>query len=680
MRLEGSALVELLARPASVAVVGASADPRRLSGRPLDYLKRLGYAGRIYAVNARADLPGVTTVRSLLELEPGSVDVALVALPAEGVVAALRQAEEIGARAAVVIASGFEDRDGPARRDLDRLAASSTLRIIGPNCVGTLGVAASSYLTFSSVLLQDVPRPGRVGLVTQSGALGNSLLQSLIRRHVGLNQWFSTGDETDTGAIELATGLLERQDVDAVGMFLEGVTDRHWLGRLESVLRSTGKPLFLLKAAHSESGRMAAAGHTGRVVGSADASEAILAQAGVRQVASLAELADALVVAGANPGLLRTALPSVSLVSVSGAAGVIGADRVAQDPRLRMAAVAGEHLPLDDRLRPQNPLDVPFINETGVFTDAVGAMGTSRSVDIVVGVESSLAHDREELVAKVVAAPAAPVVLTSLSEDDTMPAHLTEALRGAGIAYLPTVDRAVRAIALCAAAPTGDTEPEHDHTSPADLRGIEWVADRLPDDLPWVRWRVLADEPAVDLAVPPYVVKAAGRTILHRTELGAVRVVRTADEAVEAVEAVRAVCRRYGDAVMVQDLAPDGFEVLVSVLDDPEFGPVAFVRPGGTLAELMSGQAVVWSGWPERRRLDVLRASRIGELLESYRGGKRYDIEELSRVVSQALAAVAGGLEFLELNPVIVHENGISLVDAAGRPATTNSPEGAASA
>ncbi|MEO3861455.1 acetate--CoA ligase family protein [Acrocarpospora sp. B8E8] len=673
MRLEGSALVELLARPASVAVVGASADPQRLSGRPLDYLKRLGYAGRLYAVNARADLPDVATVRTLLDLEPGSIDVALVAVPAPGVVAALRQAEEIGVRAAVVIASGFEDRDGPARRDLDRLAASSKLRIIGPNCVGTMGVAASSYLTFSSVLLQDLPRPGTIGLVTQSGALGNSLLQSLIRRHVGLNQWFSTGDETGTGAIELATGLLELQDVDAVGMFLEGVTDRQWLGPLESALRSTGKPLFVLKAAHSESGRMAAAGHTGRVVGSADASEAILAHAGVRQVGSLAELADALVVAGVNPGLPRAERPSVSLVSVSGAAGVIGADLVAQDSRLRMAEVTGENLPLDARLHPQNPLDVPFINETGVFTDAVTTMSTSRSVDIVVGVESSLAHDREELVAKVVAAPpAAPVVLTSLSEDDIMPAHLTEALRGAGIAYLPTVDRAVRAIALCAAE---NTEQDTSHPSSSDLRGIEWVAGRLPDDLPWVRWRMLADEPAV----PPYVVKAAGRTILHRTELGAVRIVRTAEEAAEAVDAVQAVCLRYDDAVMVQDIAPDGFEVMVSVADDPEFGPVAFVRPGGTLAELMSGQAVIWSGWPERRRLEVLRGSRIGELLVSYRGGKRYDVEELSRVVSQALAAVAGDLEFLELNPVIVHESGVSLVDAAGRP-RPNSPEGAASA
>lgn len=674
MRLEGGDLVEKLANPTSVAVVGASADPSRLSGRPLDYLTRLGYAGRLYAVNARADLPGIETVRTLRDLPHGSVDVALVAVPARGVVSALADAESIGARAAVVIGSGFEDRDGEARRELDAFARDSQLRIIGPNCVGTVGVAASSYLTFSSVLLQDVPHSGRVGLVTQSGALGNSLLQTLIRRHVGLNQWFSTGNEVDAGAIELATGLLHRDGVDAVGLFLEGVTDADWLGRLEVALRETGKPMFVLKAAQSASGRQAAAGHTGRIVGSSDASDAILAELGVRPVATVADLADALVVAGVYPDLARTVRPAVALISVSGAAGVIGADRVAQADRLALATLDPNEVNLDERLHVSNPLDVPFINETEVFTDTVTAVASTSNVDVVVAVESSLAHDREQLVAKIAgSSPSVAMVLTSLSEDDQIPPNLTRQLSEAGIAYLPTVERAVLAIAACSApvtAPSGPEASEH-HPAEEDLRGLEWAVDRLPDSLPWAPWQILdADSDVSDAAGRlgiPLVVKAAGRTIVHRTELGAVRFVRDRADLEQSIRAVRDVCVEHADGVMLQGAAAPGFEVLVSVVRDPEFGSVAFVRPGGTLAELMSGQTVLWSGWADKRNLEVLRRSRVGELLASYRGGTAYDVEALAQVLNVCLAAVARDLTFLEMNPVIVHEHGVTLVDAVAR-------------
>jgi acetate---CoA ligase (ADP-forming) len=683
MRLEGRDLVNLLASPRSVAVIGASSDPGRLSGRPLHYLTSLGFSGSLYAVNARADLPGVPTVRTVSDLPAGEVDVALVALPAASVVGALREAEAIGVRAAVVIGSGFEDRQGAARQELDRFATESEMRLIGPNCVGTLGVDSASYLTFSSVLQQDVPRPGRIGLVTQSGALGNSLLQTLIRRHVGLHQWFSTGNEVDAGAIELTVGLLERPGVNAVGVFLEGVTDASWLGRLDTVMRETGKPLFVLKAAHSASGRKAAAGHTGRVVGSSDASDAILTEMDVRLVSTIGELADALVLAGASPQLRTTVRPRVAVVSVSGAAGVIGADRVAQDARVAMAE-PHPGLPLDPRLHVANPLDVPFIGETGVFSDALIAVGSSPGVDVVVAVESSLAHERDELVAKLVAAQTAvPLVLTSLSEDDPIPRELTRQLSEGGIAYLPTVERAISAVGVTAARDrrpvaalsSDDRGASDEHAGAGVLRGLEWVADRLPAGTPWAEWRVLTsseDNAGADAARAsfglPIVVKAAGRTIEHRTDLGAVAVARSDAELADALIRVGEVCAAHGDAVMLQVVAAPGFELLVAVMDDPEFGPVAYVRPGGTFAEMLSGQAVVWHGWPRERRRDVLARSRVGELLTNYRGGPRYDLEALEALVSDCLDAVAGHeLAFLELNPVLVHARGVTLIDAVGR-------------
>jgi acyl-CoA synthetase (NDP forming) len=166
-------------------------------------------------------------------------------------------------------------------------------------------------------------------------------------------------------------------------------------------------------------------------------------------VPTLSALADALVVAGTAPALMRITRPRVAMISISGAAGVIGSDRLAGQDRLATAGVdaaAAAHLAgrLDSRLHPTNPLDVPFIDDTAAFAGAIGAFADSGVADVVLAVESGLAHDRQERAAKLLSGPRdAAIVLTSLSEDDQVPADVAESLALAGIAYLPTVERAI---------------------------------------------------------------------------------------------------------------------------------------------------------------------------------------------------------------------------------------------
>ncbi|MGH3757545.1 acetate--CoA ligase family protein [Actinophytocola sp.] len=674
MSINGADLVRLLAAPSCVAVVGASDDSRKPAARPISYLRRHGFRGRVVPVSSRrAEVGGVPAVRSLTELPHGSVDVAMIVLPASLVPAALEDAAAAGVAAAVVISSGFEVHTGDNRRRLDEAVDPARTRVIGPNCVGTLAVRTAAYLTFSSVLLDAAPQPGRVGLVTQSGALGNSLLQTLMHRHVGISQWISTGNEADVGALELVTGLLGQPDIDAVGLFLEGITDRRWLPALENALRDTGKQLFVLKAANSTAGRQAAAGHTGRVVGSAQVARAILAEIGAYEVPDLGALADALAVNDIRRQLPLYTTPRVCVVSVSGAAAVIAADRINQHPQLQLATVDSSDTGLlagrlDPRLAPTNPVDVPFLDETGVFVDTIDSYAVPEISDLVVAIESGLAHDRAILASRLADGDAkVPVVLTSLSEADPVGEPAAATLAAAGVAYLPTVERAVDALSLRpGAVPATSVEPDgHAH-------GLEWVAARMPADFPLASWRLVADEHAARLAGDdlgfPLVMKAAGRTIEHRSELGAVRVVRDSAALGEAFAAIRAVCDAHGDAVVAQRWAPGGFELMVSAIRDPEFGPVALVRPGGVLAEHLVGQAALWGGWDARRRLAVLRHSTIGELLDGYRGGPVYDVEALNELVSTALHAVDTELSFLEINPTIVGESGVVVVDALARP------------
>jgi acyl-CoA synthetase (NDP forming) len=363
-------------------------------------------------------------------------------------------------------------------------------------------------------------------------------------------------------------------------------------------------------------------------------------------------------------------------VSISGAAGVIGSDRVAAHPRLALAAIDEPSATLlrsrlDARLAPANPLDVPFLDDTAAFADAISGLAATSAVDVVLAVESGLAHDRPELTAKLTAAtgPAA-IILTSLSEDDQIPAAAAGALARNGIAYLPSIERAVDAVAACARPVTSPVPPQTDE---AGVEGMEWAASRLPATFPWARWRVVATageaaDAAADLGLP-LVLKAAGRTITHRSEAGAVRIVRERHELADGFASLAGICTRYSDAVIAQELAPPGFELMMAAIRDAEFGPLVFVRPGGTYAETMTGQAVLWSGWPASRREQVLRDSPVGRLLDGYRGGRRYDLGEVSALASALLAAVAQDMRFIEINPVIVDVNGVRVVDLIARAA-----------
>ena len=227
MSIVGFDLVRLLAAPTHVAIVGASQDPRKPAGRPVDYMQRYGYQGRLTPVTSRVTvLGGLPTVSQLSDLEPGSVDVALLTLPSPLVLEALRDAEQLGVQAAIVIGSGFEDRASQIRIDIDRFACESDIRIIGPNCLGSLAMAHSAFLTFSSVVATEQPRLGRIGMVTQSGALGNSLLQTLIRRQRGPR---ALGEHRRRGRRRRDRAChrhAERPSIDAVGLFLEGITRR----------------------------------------------------------------------------------------------------------------------------------------------------------------------------------------------------------------------------------------------------------------------------------------------------------------------------------------------------------------------------------------------------------------------------------------------------------------------
>lgn len=676
MPIRGEELVRVLSEPVSVAVVGASADLRAPAGRPLAYLLRHGFRGTIIAVNPRhTEIAGHPSVPSIDQIPQQSVEAAIINLPALSVPQAVADLDAIGVKAAIVISSGFEQQDSVPRRALLEVLASTDLRLIGPNCVGVMSPNSGTHLNFSSVLQQEEVRTGRVALVTQSGALGNSLLLSLTRRGAGVAHWFSTGDELNTGVLELVAGLLARDDVDGIGVFLEGITDLEWLDQVQQRQRETRKPIFVLKAAKTDVGRIAAGGHTGRVVGSSDASFAILSEAGLTEVPTLEALADVLVcldVLGSVPG------DRLGVISVSGATGVLLADSAQRARTLHMAELGPEErtrlqAEIDPRIHAANPLDVPFLNETPVFARAIIAFIGSGACDELVAVESSLAHDREQLTEHLIRERATeiPVVLTYLCPDDPIPVPLVRRLAQHRVAVVPTPERAVEALDRLRGVLT-DTRPPTEEAVPASdpIMGMEQIAE-LPDAdrLPWAKWLIVASAQEARDAVHDLggtvVVKAAGRTLAHRSDVGAVRLHVDSETIDAAYRDVEAICCPACDRVMVQQQVASGFEILLAGLHDPEYGPVVLLRPGGVLAELLRDQIVMWGHWPRETWWEKLTEARIGQILTGYRGGQRYDVQGLLNLVAQTLSLMeANQLAFIEFNPVILRPTEVKIVDA----------------
>jgi acetate---CoA ligase (ADP-forming) len=671
--LAGTELVELLSAPASIAIVGASSDLTSTSGRPLAHLLRYGYPGRIVPINPKRDeVGGVPAFASVSEIEPGSIDVAMVLLAARLAPAAVEELASVGVKATITIASGV---DAEGRQRLERVAESG-MRIIGPNCLGGFATASSSFLITSSVVGRRRPATGSIALVMQSGAMGNLTMISLLDRSVGISHLISTGDEVDVSGLELVTGLLYRPEVSVVGMFMEGLGRLDWLAALAAAIEETGKQVIVLKAARTDAGRLAASGHTGRVVGSADVSLAVMREAGIEIVDSMGALADALVassVLGPLPGR------RVAIASVSGGAGVLAADALRSSENLEVAEFSADPA-LQARLggrvtELQNPLDMP-VWDTLEFAGWANAVATSPHVDAVVVAEAGFMTDETVLSQEIAnyAERRAPTIIVPLAETSVLPEGVVQRLAECGVAVMPSVERAISALDVVAGRrpeePDGSAPTPHDHET--DVLGLEELARVLGDGWPWAEYVVTSDLGEATSAAReigfPVVVKAAGRTLHHRSDTGAVSVGVTEGRLPTEFNRILALAAASGDEVMVQQQVDKCSEVMVSGFLDPETGPVAIVRPGGTLTELVSKQAIVWGGWsPEARRRHI-NDSIVGTLLGGYRDTRAGDLPRLADLVDRVLAALKDNkVTFIEFNPVLVGATGIVLVDALGR-------------
>lgn len=409
-----TSVADLYFRPKSVVVYGASMDPDKLSGRPLAYLHRFGFPGKIYAVNPRREeVQGVKSYPDVASI-PDQVDLAVIVVPVHAVLDAVRACASAGVRAATIFASGFAEQDDAGRElqaELKEIATTTGIRILGPNCLGSFSAPDKAFATFSTAFDGEGERPDSpVALVSQSGAVGTFTYSTINKYGLGARYYANTGNEADLTSVDFLSALVDKPDVEILMGHLEGVKDLDALRALTAKAAAADKPLLLLKSGRTAAGARAVDKHTASVAGDDHLFNEILAENGAVRVESMQSWADTvLAFSDRRPVSGR----KLSIVTLSGGAGALAADH-AVDLGLSVdtwnssedrEALASQ-LPAFASVK--NPIDLTgaMINDLGLLASGLDVVERNADTDAVLVVLGNADKGSEEIVQALVAAHA----------------------------------------------------------------------------------------------------------------------------------------------------------------------------------------------------------------------------------------------------------------------------------
>ena len=675
----------------SVAVVGASDRPGSLGRLPVEFLQRYGYAGRILPVRPDgapvAGLPSYASVRECRR-EHGPVDLAMVMVAAPRVLAAVQDCAEAEVPVAVICTSGFAEtgEEGAAlQAEVVRAAHEGGVRLVGPNCIGSVGVATGQVSSFSPLFSGERTElvAGAVGFVSQSGALGYGAVSLAFERGLGLGWVVNTGNEADVSAVEVMGALSREPGCRGLLAYLETLGDFEGL----RAVAATGTPVAVLKAGRSDAGARAAASHTGALAAGDRVVGAALRQLGIVRVDDVDELLD---VGEVMTVQHRPRGRRVAVVTTSGGSGILAADAV-EAHGLEMAALSEQTLAVLDEIVPAfgstaNPVDVTaaVMSNASLFDRTLDVIADDPGVDLIVACFCVLTGtDVDDVVAslaRVAERSGIPVLAVRTGADHLAP-QAGARMRAAGIPCYPTPARAVRAASALVQFSSPPASPSSApaahavnavhavHAVPRAGAGEQEMKALLSAaGIPVPGGRVAASAADAAAAVADVggraVFKAVVPGLLHKSDAGGVIVGVTAEEAAPAWEKVASL----GGEVLVEEMVSGGVEALVGLAPSP-LGTVLTVGVGGVLTEVLHDVALRVLPVGRDDVEAMIDETRLGALLAGVRGAAPADREALVEAVlrvCEVTQAWPQGFE-LDLNPVtaLATGNGVRVLDAA---------------
>lgn len=696
-----------LLSPRAIAVVGASERHGSAGRLVLENLRHLGYQGRVYAVHPKyrevLGFPCYPDLRSL----PGPVDSVAVLLAAEKVLPTLEAAVEVGARAAWVLASGFAEAgpEGKARQEeLARFAAQSGLLVCGPNCIGVANLV--DRVATYSVALSPATRAGGVSAVVQSGAICLGLANAA---RFGFRYLISSGNEAVLDSADYLDHLVQDPQTKVILAFLEGIRSPQKFVAAAQAAAEAGKPILVVKVGRSEAAQRAVQAHTGSLAGSDAVCDAAFRRLGVVRLDTLDELLEAAEL------FLTCPLPQgegVGLLTLSGGQIGLVAD-LAADLGLQFPPFSAEALAALERILPPftniaNPLDAwgsgdlestyPACVEVVSREEGIHLLAVSRDTPPAVAqreVEQSLAV--AEAAVRATRETGKPVLVFS-NLSTTFHPQVQQVLEEGSVPYLQGTRETLRAVQAfvryatfqrkrlapvevgCPSPPDLPVWRERLQGRQGALSEVEARALLASYGIPGPR-EAVARTPQEAVARArhigfPVVLKVLSPDILHKTEIGGVRVGLRDDAAVaQAFQEVMEAARHHHpqarlEGVLVQEMVPpDAVEVILGVLRDPDFGPAVVFGSGGILVELLKDSALRLPPLSREEALEMIQETRGAKLLRGFRGRPPADVDALADTLvrlSQLAVDLGDVVQALDINPLMVlpQGQGVRAVDA----------------
>ena len=681
--------------PKSVAIIGASENPNKVGGRPVHYLDKFGFTGKIFPINpSRTEIQGHRCYKGLGDL-PEAPEMVIVAVAGDNAIGAVEDCAKAGVKIAVVMASGFGEVDAVEGKAKERAMVATAhkhgMRIVGPNSQGLANFGTGAIASFSTMFMDMDRASGHVAMLSQSGALSTVPVGFLRERGIGVRHTHATGNDADITVGELAIAVAEDPEVKLMLLYLESIPEKKYLEELAAVAQGRDLPIIALKSGRSEAGRQAAQSHTGALANEDRVVDAFFEHHGIWRAPDMRGLVEAtdLYLKGWKPKGRR-----LVAISNSGAVCVMTAD-AATSVGMPMAKLAPE---TDAKLKgilpsfatTTNPIDLTaaLLSNSRLFGDILPVIATDPAADaFLIGVPVAGPGYDVEAFSRDAAAFAKqtgkPLVVAATQKS------VAQQFEANGTTVFPTEVEAVTALhqflahrelmARVAARKTtlppspsvavGDnTEMLNEADSLAVLaaRGIAVVPHRLCHS----RAEAIA---AFEAIGGPVVVKGCSADIAHKSELGLVKLnVAVREDAGDVYAEMEAIIRKEGarfDGVIVGAMAKGRREMMIGAHRDPVFGPVVVVGDGGKYVEVFRDTALLLPPFAADDVKAALAKLRIAPLFAGVRGEEAMDIDALADAVvkiGDLMQDESAKVVSIDLNPVLLDSagKGCVVVDA----------------
>lgn len=678
-----TSLAQPLLEPRSVAIVGASDDPSKPTGRPQRFLAQAGYQGATYLVNPRRDtVQGVRAWPSLSAL-PEVPDHVYVMTGADAAVEAVGEAARLGVPVVTVLASGFAEEGATGREREDRLrAAAGATRVVGPSSLGVVNPRSGVLLTGNAAFGEPDTPCGGIFVASQSGSVIGALVSRARGRGIGFAGLVSTGGEADLSLGEICSATLDDPEITSYALFLESLRHAGHLAAFAAAAQRAGRPVAVYKLGRSDEAAALAVSHTGALAGEDSEADAFFRECGFARVTIFEGLVEAPALLERIPAASGRRTPRVGVVTTTGGGAAIMVDQLA----LRGLTIQQPSRDLVERMNADVAHSlIVDLGLAGARHDIVASslrlMQDSGEFDLVVFVIGSSARLNPELAVQAIAerggGHVVPVVGFALPEAPDAAALLA----ASGVPAFRTPETCADAVAAAFGRRVATIDPARGFGPPS---GQSLVLDEL------VSAELLGLPTAASVAVKlaslddpielpfgfPVVVKALSDRLPHKTEVGGVVL------DVRDVAGIRAAARRIVaevarrapgvvlDRVLVQEMAPRGVaEALVGYRRSADVGPVVVLSTGGVLAELYDDSAVRLAPVTRETAREMIDDVRGLAPLTGYRGAPAGDVEALVDVVVAVseLARREPGVVEAEVNPVVVGRTGATALDALVR-------------